>query len=176
MGTHEEKKAKFEELMQDEFVLVHLDARDEKVIVPESLAGNPSLTLKMSYAFQGQILHDDEQITAYLKFAGVYVECVIPWSTVWGMTSSDQQQAIWPEDLPKEVMIDIARQQFSAIGKKLFGKKENENQEAAEEVSEPDEPDNRPQLKSVASNPEKDQGPLDPDEKKKKRGHLKVVK
>ena len=40
MGIASEKRKKFEELMEQEFVLVHLDARKEGVCVPDNLADN----------------------------------------------------------------------------------------------------------------------------------------
>lgn len=165
MGAAGEKKKKFEELMNQDFVLVHLDARCDGVTVPDSLAGNASLTLKLSYAFQGETTADDYAVKSFLKFDGQYFECVLPWEAVWGMTASDNQQAIWPEDLPKEVMLQIAKQQFKALGSKLFGTKDSEEKTAAP----------KPALHEVSSEPDSENLP----EKKEKKGkapHLRLIK
>ncbi len=161
MGIASEKRKKFEELMEQEFVLVHLDARRDGVSVPESLADNASLTLKLSQAFQGETTVEDDSVTSYLKFDGEYHECILPWDAVWGFTASDNQQAIWPEDLPKEVMLQIAKQQFKALGSKLFGSKDEED-EAETEVENASE--------------SADEGDNLPEKKKKKGSHLRLVK
>ena len=94
----------FSEWMKGDHVLIHLDARREDVRVPDHLKDHPALTLKMSYLFQGKTEHNDEGITSYLKFSGLYQECHIPWSSLWGMTSADGEQVVWPEDAPKELL------------------------------------------------------------------------
>jgi stringent starvation protein B len=136
MSLSEEKRKKFEELMKEDHVLLHLDARKEGVHVPMQLSDNPSLTLKLSYLFQGETTHDENAITSFLKFSGQYHECVVPWDAVWGITSSAQHQSVWPEDLPKEVMVDLARQQFAALGKKLFGRKGKDSAEEEQQLEE----------------------------------------
>lgn len=94
----------FAEWMKGDHVLVHLDARRPDVDVPKHLKNHPALTLKLSYLFQGKTEHDDEGITAYLKFSGVYHECRLPWVSLWGMTSADGEAVVWPEDAPSELL------------------------------------------------------------------------
>ncbi len=94
--------------MQEDHVLVHIDARDEEVIVPEHLKDNPALTLKLSYQFQGRTTHDEKQICTFLKFSGNYVECVIPWARIWGLTNSKGKQQVWAEDLPSDVFAQLS--------------------------------------------------------------------
>lgn len=94
----------FTEWMKGDHVLIHLDARREDVRVPEHLKEQTALTLKMSYLFQGKTEHNEEGITSYLKFSGLYQECHIPWSSIWGITSADGEQVVWPEDTPKELL------------------------------------------------------------------------
>lgn len=106
--------------MNGDHVLVHLNSCVKSCIVPEHLADNPGLTLKLSYLFQGDTTHDDEAITTYLKFSGNYQKCVLPWSCIWGMTGDKGEQRTWPKDIPKELFFQAAKQQLSAISKKLF--------------------------------------------------------
>jgi len=120
--TQRTKKQCFDDWFQDDHILLHLDARKEGVIVPSHLKDQHSLTLKLSPLFQGETLADDNAVSTYLKFNGQYSQCIIPWNTLWGMTSEQGQQEIWRKDLPREVFHDIARATLSSIGSKLLGK------------------------------------------------------
>ncbi len=152
MSTNKAKLEKFEEFMAGDHALVHLDTRKPGVQVPESISGNYALTLKMSYLFQGETKADENGITVYLKFSGNYSECNIPWEAVWGLSSADGVQITWPEDLPKELVLQLAKEQLSKLKQKLFGKKEKQEQPAPDTS----EPTPKPQ--------------------KEKGGHLKRVK
>ncbi|MCB0358849.1 MAG: hypothetical protein KDD44_04415 [Bdellovibrionales bacterium] len=162
MADVQAKRDKFDEFWSGDHILVHLDARHDDVRVPEHLGGESALTLKLSAFFQGEITHDEQQIVAYLKFGGAYEKCVIPWEAVWGMTSDKQEQVIWPEDLPREVVLKIAREQFAALGDKIFKRRRPASQD-----------DNAsPAPKPVASTaPEESTEP-----ENKKRGHLRLIK
>ncbi len=128
----QEKKVLFEELMKHDHVLVHLDSKKEGVSVPKHLANNPSLALKLSYHFQGTTSVDDEAVTAQLKFQAEYFSCVLPWEAIWGLTGSNGEKAIWPEDMPLELLAELAREQLKLFGKKLLGRgaKKNADDEA----------------------------------------------
>ncbi len=124
-GSNSEKTTKFEDWMQGDHVLLHLDSRREGVEVPAHLRNNPSLTLKVSYLFQGETTHDENGISTYLKFSGDYSKCVLPWNAIWGMTSADGKQMVWPKEMPNELLIAFAKQQLSALGRSVFGKKKS---------------------------------------------------
>lgn len=101
---HAAKQTLFEEWMEDDHVLVHLDSRLEDVVVPTNLQQNPALTLKLSYRFQGATTVTPQGITAYLRFNGDYFQVSVPWHSLWGMTSASGTQKIWPESVPADVM------------------------------------------------------------------------
>ena len=134
-----EKRDRFEQWMKGDHVLIHIDARKEEVEVPLQHQGDPSLTLKVSYYFQGETTHDELGIVSYLKFDGHYIKCALPWTGVWGMTSSDGETHVWPEDVPREVYLQMARSKLVEAGKKLLGKtpKKAENSEE-ERISAPE--------------------------------------
>lgn len=111
-----EKRRTFEEWMAGDHVLVHLDSSREDVVVPSHLADNPALSLKLSYFFQGALDHDEQKISAELRFHGAYHSCVVPWSAIWGITSSDGHQKIWPEDLPWQAFAQLIKQGLAAQG------------------------------------------------------------
>ena len=117
-----QKKKFFDEGMVGDHVLVHFDARKGGVQVPVHLAGNPALTLKLSYLFQGETKADEQGVTSYLKFSGDYYQCVIPWDAVWGITTWDQKNRVWPEEVPREVVLQLVKTKIVEGGKKFFGR------------------------------------------------------
>ncbi|MCC6932387.1 MAG: hypothetical protein IT292_03935 [Deltaproteobacteria bacterium] len=105
----------FEDGMRADNVLVHLDSRQPNVKVPDNLMNNHSLTLKLSYLFQGKTTHNDDGISTYLKFGSDYFECTLPWASIWGMTKSSGSKQIWPEDLPHELLLEYTKKAFSEL-------------------------------------------------------------
>lgn len=96
----------FEEWMAGDHALVHIDSSRESVIVPSHLKNNPALTLKLSYLFNGKTTFNENDISAHLKFSGNYFECIIPWDTLWGMSSENGEQKIWKDSFPLEKVIE----------------------------------------------------------------------
>jgi hypothetical protein len=117
--TNNPKKTLFDEWIQDDHILVHLDARKDAVIVPSHLKDQHALTLKLSILFQGETKSDENEISTYLRFNNEYFQCIIPWDAVWGMTSDQGLQKIWEKELPKEVYKEIAKMMLSSVGTKL---------------------------------------------------------
>jgi stringent starvation protein B len=190
-----EKRKFFDEGMEFDHVLVQLDSRAEGVDVPAHLSQDPALTLKLSHLFQGDTTHDEEAITSYLRFSGNYYCCYLPWTAIWGMTCSKGENKVWAEDLPREVMVRVAREKISELGRRFIGKKKStpEASEREEDLSQGAKASNkpRPQLKPVPpvepqpnrskleetgeleASAEKDNAGESP---KKKGGHLKRIK
>lgn len=127
-----EKQTVLEKWFEADHVLIHLDARRDGVDVPKHLRDNHSLTLKVSSLFQGPTSWNDVHLIALLKFSGEYYRCIIPWSAVWGMTSSTNEQRIWPEDLPTEVVRDLTLTKLREIGSRLLGIKNKKERKAAQ--------------------------------------------
>ena len=117
-----QKKKHFEFLLEQDHVLLHIDSRQEDVIVPKNLANNPALTLKVSRLFQGEMTFDNQSVVAYLKFHGEYFRCEVPWTKIWGMSSAAGEQKIWQADLPKELILNLAKQKLTEIKDKIFKK------------------------------------------------------
>lgn len=90
-------------LLEDEYALVHLNPIAEELLIPEEFYKDPSVTLKLSYHFSGSMYLHDDRVVAQLRFANVPFECVIPFSAIWGMTSSTGKNMVWPEAAPAEV-------------------------------------------------------------------------
>ena len=85
--------------------MVHLDARRPGVVVPAAHAQDAHLRLNLSYRYG---IHDleitDERVRATLSFGGRPFRCVLPWTAVFGVTSSVSRdgQVVWlaPADIP----------------------------------------------------------------------------
>ena len=149
------QKIKFyEEAMKDDNVLLHLDARKPGVTVPQHLSQNYSLTLKLSYLFQGKTEHTEDQVSSYLKFGDDYVHCVIPWKAVWGITPNRKQNRIWPEDLPKELIIEFTKAKFKELGTKLFGNTEQSTSSEATPEPEKEQSETPAPTETSTTNPE----------------------
>jgi stringent starvation protein B len=86
--------------------MVHLDARRPGVIVPPQYVNDAHLRLNLSYRYSIPDLEvSEERVQATLSFGGRPFHCVLPWGSIFGITShvtGDGQ--VWPEDLPVEVM------------------------------------------------------------------------
>ena len=127
MAEAKDKLARFQEFMKGDHALVHLDSTANDVEVPDHLKGNSSLTLKLSYLFQGETTTDEQGVVTYLKFSGNYFRCFLPWTAIWGLTGSDQKQLIWVEDLPPDLLVELAKEQVRSFASKVFGRKEKKD-------------------------------------------------
>ena len=89
--------------------MVHLDARKDGVVVPPQYAQEPHLRLNLSYRYNIPDLDlSDHRIQATLSFGGRPFRCLLPWTSIFGITSHAGEGQVWPEDLPGEVMEGIA--------------------------------------------------------------------
>jgi stringent starvation protein B len=86
--------------------MVHLDARRPGVVVPTQYAMDAHLRLNLSYRYGIPDFDvSDERIQATLSFGGRSFRCILPWASVFGITSHGTGDGqVWPEDLPVEVV------------------------------------------------------------------------
>ena len=91
------------EFLKQEYVLVHLNPKCEDVVIPEHLAADASVTLKLSRYFRGNMDVTEERVEAELLFGGTYFTCVIPLKAIWSCTSEDGNNPIWIQSAPPEV-------------------------------------------------------------------------
>ena len=96
--------------LQRGVTMVHLDARRPGVIVPPQYAGDAHLRLNLSYRYAiPDFQIDDRRIQATLSFSGAPFQCILPWESIFGITSHAGDGQVWPEDLPTEVMQTLSR-------------------------------------------------------------------
>jgi hypothetical protein len=98
-----DQKTTVERLLDDEQALVHINPSFPGVTIPSHLTENKTVTLRLSRYFKGELLTDDEKITAELLFGSTYISCVIPWGSIWGASSLQGDEYVWKEAAPEEI-------------------------------------------------------------------------
>jgi stringent starvation protein B len=90
--------------------MLHLDARRPGVVVPPQYTGDAHLRLNLSYRYSIPDLEiTDELVQATLSFGGRSFRCLLPWASIFGITSNGTGDGqVWPEDLPVEVVHSMA--------------------------------------------------------------------
>jgi stringent starvation protein B len=96
--------------------MVHVDARRPGVVVPPQYAGDAHLRLNLSYRYSIPDLEvGDREVSATLSFGGRPFHCVMPWQSIFGITSQASGDGqVWPEDLPVEVVKTFAERHGQA--------------------------------------------------------------
>ena len=108
-GRSPSKKQTLLQFLQRGVAMVHLDARRPGVLVPPQHTGDAPLRLNLSYRYSIPDFEIDERrIQATLSFAGSPFQCILPWESIFGITSHGGDGQVWPEDLPTEVMQTLA--------------------------------------------------------------------
>jgi stringent starvation protein B len=100
----QEKKQTLLAFLKRGVAMVHLDARQPGVSVPTQHATDAHLRLNLSYRYGIPDFEvRDEGVQATLSFGGRSFFCVLPWESVFAVTSSGTGEGqVWPEDLPTE--------------------------------------------------------------------------
>ncbi len=85
--------------------MIHLDARRPGVKVPLQHRGEAHLRLNLCYRYRIPDFDIAEGgVQATLSFGGHPFLCVLPWESIFGITSqANGDGQVWPEDLPVEV-------------------------------------------------------------------------
>lgn len=96
-------------MLDSEFVLVHLDPSVTGVDIPAHLRESGTVTLKLSRLFRGSLEVDPDWIQAELLFGSDYYKCRLPFTAIWGATSSSGKNSVWPESAPEAVLKEIMK-------------------------------------------------------------------
>jgi stringent starvation protein B len=106
------KKQTLLQYLQRGVTMVHLDARRPGVLVPPQYATEAHLRLNLSYRYHIPDFEiDDRRVQATLSFSGSPFQCVLPWESIFGITSHAGDGQVWPEDLPTEVMQTLGQKE-----------------------------------------------------------------
>jgi stringent starvation protein B len=147
-----EKKQTLLAFLSRGVAMVHLDARQPGVLVPEQFKSDAHLRLNLSYRYGlPEFEIGDEQIVATLSFSGRPFHCVLPWDAVFAVTSSGTAEGqVWPEDLPTDAERSFAQQQQTVARPKLVAVGEEKGRTSPrgrgpeQEQRSPDEPPEGP--------------------------------
>ena len=99
-----DQKVAIERLLEDEQVLVHVNPNADGVTIPNHLRDSRTVTLRLSRYFKGELFTDDEKVTAELLFGSSYFTCILPWSSIWGASSMREEEYLWPEAAPEDIL------------------------------------------------------------------------
>jgi hypothetical protein len=93
-------------LLERSSVFVHLDPRQDNVVVPALFKNKPQLVLQVGMNMPVPIpdlRFDDDGMSCTLSFNRVPCFCVVPWSSVFALVGEDGRGMVWPDDVPAEV-------------------------------------------------------------------------
>jgi stringent starvation protein B len=93
-------------LLERSNVFVHLDPRQESVVVPEAFKKQPQLVLQVGLDMAVRIPDlrvDDQGMSCTLSFSREPFFCVVPWASVFALVGNNGQGMVWPDDMPAEV-------------------------------------------------------------------------
>jgi hypothetical protein len=107
-----DQRTTIEKLLNDEQVLVHINPQRPGVELPNHLADNRSVTLRLSRYFKGELITDEEKVTAELLFGSQYSTCVLPWDSIWGASSISGDEFVWASSAPDEILHMVLNQQY----------------------------------------------------------------
>ena len=150
-------------------IYIVVDATSDDVLVPESLKGDPALRLVLNSRMPQPIIIRDDRLESEFSFSGKGFACRIPMHTIWAAYLPDaglEQGIIWDEDVPELIraIVKAVRGNLPERGEGSAGSPETDEKE----------PGARPGSISVID------GGVEPGEKparkRRKAGHLKVVK
>ena len=93
-------------LLERSSVYVHLDPRQDSVVVPAWFKKQAQLVLQVGMNMPVPIpdlRFDDDGMSCTLSFNRAPFFCVVPWASVFAMVGEDGRGMVWPDDVPAEV-------------------------------------------------------------------------
>ncbi|MGA1192219.1 MAG: hypothetical protein ACO3XO_08065 [Bdellovibrionota bacterium] len=107
--TITEVRKALEKALEDQEVFIHVDGGVEAVSLPEQLAGNPNVTLKISHYYRGPLTISENEVHADLLFPEGPHTCIVPIEHIWGITQMSGESRFWPEHAPREILEQMVR-------------------------------------------------------------------
>ena len=94
-------------LLERSSVYVHLDPRQDAVVVRAWFKKQPQLVLQVGTEHAAcripDLRLDEDGMSCTLSFNRAPFFCVVPWSSVFAMVGDDGRGMVWPDDVPAEV-------------------------------------------------------------------------
>lgn len=167
-----EKKDRLLAALENGMVMIHLDARRPGVLVPSSLRDEAHLRLNLSYRFEPPDLSVGEWgIRSTLSFSGSRFTVAVPWSALFAITSHVTREFwMYPDDMPQELLQLLQKDEAATA---TPASEPPAARAILREVAAADPPAEP----SAADAPGAPGAPDDgPEEKPKRRSHLRLVK
>jgi stringent starvation protein B len=112
-------------LLERSSVYVHLDPRQDAVVVPAWFKKQAQLVLQVGMNMPVPIpdlRFDDEGMSCTLSFNRAPFFCVVPWASVFAMVGEDGRGMVWPDDVPAEVAKQAQGRGPEAVARKELPK------------------------------------------------------
>jgi stringent starvation protein B len=140
-------------LLERSSVYVHLDPRQEGVMVPLWFKKQAQLVLQIGLNMPVPIPDlrlDDDGLSCTLSFNRAPFFCVVPWTSVFAMVGDDGRGMVWPDDVPSEVAMQAQGRVAEAPPRKEIPPKAAPPRDAPKpEATKPKRPRKRPALAAV---------------------------
>jgi len=107
-------------LLEGPSLFVHLDPRQEGVVVPKWFTKQPQLVLQIGLNMAIPIPDlrvEEEGISCTLSFNRSPFWCLLPWDAIYALVGEDGRGMVWPEDVPPEVALQMQKQQGQGAAK-----------------------------------------------------------
>lgn len=93
-------------------VFIHLDPRDDTVVVPGWLKEQPQLVLQIGLEMPIPIPDlrvDGDGVFGTLSFNRRPFTCTVPWERVFAVVGDDGRGMVWPDSMPQEIAAEVDR-------------------------------------------------------------------
>jgi stringent starvation protein B len=90
-----EKYKLIDKLLIGDHVLLHVFPQLPGVSLPNDLMNHNSVTLKISRLFRGGLEMLNDRIESNLLFGNSYFLCILPYDSIWGLTSDSGKTYTW---------------------------------------------------------------------------------
>jgi stringent starvation protein B len=94
-------------------VFIHLDPRQQGVLVPARLRLQPQVVLQVGLDMPVPIPDlriDEEGVYGTLSFKGVPFTCFVPWAAVFALVGDDAKGMVWSAEMPAEIAAEVDRE------------------------------------------------------------------
>jgi len=102
--TRQKQKLLDKLLMESDHILIQINPEFPGLVVPIHLTSQPTLTLKLSRLFRGDLRVEPTKIVAELVFGGSYHTCEIPMDAIWAVASSTGELFQWADCIPTQLL------------------------------------------------------------------------
>ena len=95
-------------LEQGPSVYVHVDPRRDGVVVPKHFTQQNQLVLQVGLNLAVRIhdlVVDDDGISCTLSFNRTPFWCCLPWPAIYALVGEDQRGMVWPESVPRDLVM-----------------------------------------------------------------------